>query len=338
MLTAQVTATIGGMFVGIREIKKAKGRFGLIVGTVALITLLVVVLTGLTSGLGKQNTSALEALNPAAVVFEDPHDPSFTTSRVQSMPGTDALGTGQMLVAGPSGTEQSVAVLSLPRGTTLPGGEVLGDGAVASASLNYSLHDVLSLAGTTIPVDAISEDLMFAHTPVLWVPTETWQEVFHTDADGTVLLSDDPAIEGGLSLKDSFDGLPAYASEQGSLKMIQGFLYAIAALVIVAFLTVWTIQRTRDLAILKAIGASNKYLLKDAVGQSAILLLIGVTIGALIGLGIGFAMEGVAPFTLSFGVIALPPLLVWVLGMAGAVVATRSISKVNPQSALGGVA
>lgn len=338
MLTAQVTATIGGMFVGIREIKKAKGRFGLIVGTVALITLLVVVLTGLTSGLGKQNTSALEALDPAAVVFEDPHDPSFTTSRVQSMPGTDALGTGQMLVAGPSGTEQSVAVLSLPRGTTLPGGEVLGDGAVASASLNYSLHDVLSLAGTTTPVDAISEDLMFAHTPVLWVPTETWQEVFHTDADGTVLLSDDPAIEGGLSLKDSFDGLPAYASEQGSLKMIQGFLYAIAALVIVAFLTVWTVQRTRDLAILKAIGASNKYLLKDAVGQSAILLLIGVTIGALVGLGIGFAMEGVAPFTLSFGVIALPPLLVWVLGMAGAVVATRSISKVNPQSALGGVA
>lgn len=79
MLTAQVTATIGSMFVGIREIKKAKGRFGLIVGTVALITLLVVVLTGLTSGLGKQNTSALEALDPAAVVFEDPQDPSFTT-------------------------------------------------------------------------------------------------------------------------------------------------------------------------------------------------------------------------------------------------------------------
>ena len=338
MLTAQVTATIGSMFVGIREIKKAKGRFGLIVGTVALITLLVVVLTGLTSGLGKQNTSALEALDPAAVVFEDPQDPSFTTSRVHSLPGTDALGTGQMLVAGPDGTEQSVSLLSLPRGTTLPGGEVLGDGAVASPSLNFSLHSALSLAGTTIPVDAIGEDLMFAHTPVLWVPTETWQEVFHTDADGTVLLSDDPAIEGGVSLEESFQGLPAYASEQGSLKMIQGVLYAIAALVIVAFLTVWTIQRTRDLAILKAIGASNKYLLKDAVGQSAILLFIGVTLGALIGLGIGFAMEGVAPFTLSFGVIALPPLLVWILGMAGAVLATRSISKVNPQSALGGVA
>ena len=35
------------MFVGLREMKSAKGRFGLIVGTVTLITLLVVVLTGL---------------------------------------------------------------------------------------------------------------------------------------------------------------------------------------------------------------------------------------------------------------------------------------------------
>ena len=50
------------MFVGMREITSAKGRFGLIAGTVALITLLVVVLTGLTAGLGKQNTAALEAL------------------------------------------------------------------------------------------------------------------------------------------------------------------------------------------------------------------------------------------------------------------------------------
>ena len=120
--------------------------------------------------------------------------------------------------------------------------------------------------------------------------------------------------------------------------MIQGFLYAIAALVIIAFLSVWTMQRTRDLAILKAIGASNKYLLKDALGQSAILLAIGVTVGGLAALGIGMTMAGVAPFTLSASVIAAPPAAVWALGMAGALMATRSITKVNPQSALGGVA
>ena len=97
-------------------------------------------------------------------------------------------------------------------------------------------------------------------------------------------------------------------------------------------------QRTRDLAILKAIGASNTYLLKDALGQSAVLLLVGVLIGGLAAFGIGLAMAGTAPFTLSASVIGVPPVAVWLLGMAGALVATRSITKVNPQSALGGVA
>ena len=50
------------MFLAIREITTARGRFALIGGTVALITLLLVMLSGLTEGLSKQNTSALESL------------------------------------------------------------------------------------------------------------------------------------------------------------------------------------------------------------------------------------------------------------------------------------
>ena len=63
-------------------------------------------------------------------------------------------------------------------------------------------------------------------------------------------------------VSEAFQALPAYSSEAGSLTMMQGFLYAISALVIVSFVTVWTIQRTRDLAILRALGASTGYLLK----------------------------------------------------------------------------
>lgn len=328
---------MSAMFVGIREIVSVKGRFGLIAGTVALITLLVVVLTGLTAGLGKQNTSALEALDPKAVVFEDPSEPSFTTSRVTARDGLTPLGTGQTLMTTPDGTEESVSLMALPEGTRLPGGEVLGDEAVASPALGLSRGDALRIGTAETTVGAIGEDLAYSHTPVLWVPTAVWQEAMHTDADGTVLLADH-AVDGGVSLKDSFAALPAYASEQGSLKLIQGFLYAIAALVVVAFLSVWTMQRTRDLAILKAIGASNAYLLKDALGQSAVLLLAGVLVGGLAALGVGAAMEGTAPFSLTTATTVVPTLAVWALGMVGALIATRSIVNVNPQQALGGAA
>lgn len=325
------------MFVGIREITSAKGRFGLIAGTVALITLLVVVLTGLTAGLGKQNTSALEALDPQSVVFQDPEDISFTTSRVEARDGLTPLGASQMLMTKADGNDAAVAILSLPEGTQLPGGQTLGTEAVAAPGLEVAEGDTVTVAGSGITVGAIGEDLAFSHSPVLWVPTTFWQEVMRTDADGTVLLADRD-VEGGVSLKESFNGLPAYSSEQGSLKLIQGFLYAIAALVIIAFLTVWTMQRTRDLAILKAIGASNRYLLKDALGQSAVLLAVGALIGGVAAFGLGLAMQGGAPFSLNAFTAVVPPVAIWALGMVGALIATRSITKVNPQAALGGVA
>ena len=328
------------MFVGMREITSAKGRFGLIAGTVALITLLVVVLTGLTAGLGKQNTSALEALDPESVVFQDPEDISFTTSRVTARDGLTPLGTSQMLMTKADGNDAAVAILSLPESTELPGGAILGTEAVAAPGLNVNEGDTVTVAGNDITVGAIGKDLAFSHSPVLWVPTEFWQQIMRTDADGTVLLSDQSAqeVDGGVSLKASFNGLPAYSSEQGSLKLIQGFLYAIAALVIIAFLTVWTMQRTRDLAILKAIGASNGYLLKDALGQSAVLLAVGVLIGGVAAYGLGMWMQGAAPFALSPVTAIVPPAAIWALGMVGALIATRSIVKVNPQQALGGAA
>ncbi|MCO6394591.1 ABC transporter permease [Corynebacterium sp. MC-17D] len=323
------------MFVGLREIVKARGRFGLIVGTVGLITLLVVMLTGLTNGLGKQNTEALEALDAKSVVFQDMDEPSYMTSRVTAEEGTVPLGTGQTLLLRENGKEESISILGLPKGTELPGGEVLGDGAVASRELHVAPGDELSVGGTPITVDAVTDDLYFSHTAVLWVNTEDWKAAMHTDADGTVLLASD---DRGMSMKESFNGLAAYKSEQASFNMILGFLYAIAALVIVAFLTVWTMQRTRDLAILKAIGASNSYLRKDALGQAAVLLGIGAAVGALIALGIGLAASKVAPFSLTVLTVAGPPLAIWTIGMVGAFIATRQITKVEPQLALGGIA
>lgn len=329
------------MFVALRDLLNAKGRFGLIAGVVALVTFLVVMLTGLTAGLGKQNTSALEALDPVSVTFEDPENPSYTTSRIAAADeGTTPLGTGQTLMTRADGSEDSVAVLGLPAGTTLPGGQVLEDHAIASGALKLADGESITVGGAPVTVDAQADNLYFAHSPVLWVSTETWQAAMHTQAVGTVELSSDKetAPAGSVSLKDSFEALPAYSSEQGSLKMIQGFLYLISALVTVAFLSVWTAQRTRDLSILKAIGASNRYLLKDSIGQAALILALGAFVGTAAAAAVGALAANVAPFVLSPASVILPALAIWILGMGGAALATRSISRVDPQLALGGAA
>ena len=74
------------MFLAIRDIRFAKGRFALMGGVVALITLLLVMLSGLTAGLGNQSTSAIAALPADQLVFGAPAgsspEASFTESEV----------------------------------------------------------------------------------------------------------------------------------------------------------------------------------------------------------------------------------------------------------------
>lgn len=357
------------MFLGLRDLVHAKGRFTLIGMVVGLITLLLVMLTGLTSGLGQQNTSALEELDPDRYVFAATNpaaeevEVSFTDSQVtaelveqwQGMSGIDTvvpLGATQTRLEATGAS--SVAVLGLPTGTELPSGDQLGEGIVLSESVteeqDIAVGDTVILGGRDVAVTGITTDEFYSHSPVVWADTETWTDVAHVGDGiiGTVLMVDGSlnsdafaAAAAGtgteaVTTSGAFAGLPAYSSEQGSLVAMQGFLYAISALVTVSFLTVWTIQRTRDLSILRALGASGRYLLRDALGQSAVILAIGAVTGALLGWGLGTLAGQAVPFELSVLNVAGPAVGIWLLGILGAFFATRKVSQVDPMIALGG--
>lgn len=59
------------MFLALKEMRKEKGRFILIIGIVALISYLVFFLTGLAYGLAKDNTLAVEDWNAKQIVLQD---------------------------------------------------------------------------------------------------------------------------------------------------------------------------------------------------------------------------------------------------------------------------
>ena len=121
-----------------------------------------------------------------------------------------------------------------------------------------------------------------------------------------------------------------------TLSMIQVFLYVICALVVGAFFTVWTIQRTHEIAVLRAIGASTRYLLRDGLTQAA-LLLVGFTLaGVAVGIGLGALMPDTMPFALEFAPIAVAMGLTIGLGLLGAAAAVVRIARIDPLDALGG--
>ena len=325
------------MFLAIREITTARGRFALIGGTVALITLLLVMLSGLTEGLSKQNTSALESLEKEyPYISFSTEDPSFSESVMHAddiaSDGTP-FGAAQTKLEGHGG----VAVLSLPAGTQVPGTDktIPEQGVLLPDSIDAA--ETVTLGGTDFSVEGTVPETMYSHSAVVWASTESWQQISHAPKGvvSTAALYKHE-VPGSVKVSKSFTGLAGYQSERGSLLTMQGFLYGISALVTVAFLTVWTIQRTRDLSILRALGATVRYLLRDALAQAAIILAAGTILGAVVGWALGALASGTVPFDVSLRSIAVPAVGIWVLGMAGALVATRRVAKANPLDALGG--
>ena len=365
------------MFLGIRDIVYAKGRFALIGGVVGLITLLLVMLTGLTGGLGLQNTSALRSMDADRFAFgsssEDAPEVSFANSSVTQQEVSewaDVEGVSSAIPVGFTQTEFSaehsvgVAVIGVPEdsemvrhaaGEAIRGTSALQEGGVVisqsvAEQSGAEVGEKVSIAGDALTVEGIVPDEYYSHTPAVWVPTTEWTQLAHApqNAVGTVIalqgsLSEDAWAKGEevthtkvVTTQGSFSGLAAYASEQGSLLTMQGFLYGISALVTVSFLTVWTIQRTRDIAVLRALGAGGRYLIRDAVGQAAIVLGAGVVAGALVGLGLGLLAQQFVPFLLSWTTILGPAGGIWALGLLGSLLAVRRVAKVDPLIALGG--
>ncbi|GAA1973254.1 FtsX-like permease family protein [Catenulispora subtropica] len=345
------------MFVALRDIRFAKGRFTLMGGVVALLTGLVMFLYGLTGGLASDSSSALSGLPARAVVFGG-SSVSFTDSAVDAgqraawQAAADARPLGvSMTRLGAGGAASAVSVVGVdpglmpaPRSGRVPGPGEIAVGAKLAAKHHLHPGDRITLGPAQLTVSGITPDRSWGHAPTVWTDEPTWERL-GGGAQPSALALVGPADTGALDaawhtktvgLGAAKAGIDGYSAEQGSLTLIQGFLFAISALVAGAFFTVWTVQRKADIAVLKAIGASSAYLVRDALGQALVLLLAGGALGALAGTLGGAALRAAGtPFTLDVATVAVPLAAMVGLGLAGAALAVRRIVVVDPLTALG---
>lgn len=210
-------------------------------------------------------------------------------------------------------------------------------------------------------VDVLEDQHTFGHVDVGYLPLRSWQEaragvrpgdlvpdrVYEEFTAVAVLLEEGAAVDTAavdeaagttsLTRQGSYGASPGYTAETSTLQLIQWFLYAISALVVGAFFTVLTIQRRQEIAVLRALGASTRYLLRDSLIQSIVLLAASAGVGIGIGLAAGAAVSSTSmPFALEATPIAVATALLLVLGLMGAALAVVRITRVDPLTALGG--
>ncbi|MEU9148017.1 ABC transporter permease [Streptomyces sp. NPDC048349] len=358
------------MFVAWRDLRFAKGRFALMGSVVLLITLLVGLLSGLTSGLARENVSAVTGLPATHLAFAAPSGDqkvSFANSQVpreawrawRARPGVSAAEPLGIRTANAVSGERTAAVSAFgvepagglaPRGAGVTRGRVVLTEKAAKELGGLTAGAELKIGPLELAVAAVFGTAAYSHTPVVWMDLEDWQRIGNPgtspDTLATVVAvagegidlsaADRAAGTRALTVDEALGAIGSYQAENGSLQLMRGFLFAISALVTGAFFTVWTIQRSGDIAVLKALGASTPYLLKDALGQALVMLAVGTGLGTALAVGFGTLISGGnVPFVLDAATVLVPAAVMIALGVLGAALSVRRITSVDPLTALG---
>ncbi len=368
------------VFLALRDLRFARGRFLLMGSVVALIAVLSVLLSGMSSGLVRDGISGLRALPATHLAFESGVTGDLFSRSVVQRPAWEgwakvsgvnaATPYGNLLAHATSqrGDEVDLALFGVEPGSFLA--PQPKEGSALSAGSNGVLISQKLLGagirvGDTLTVDRVGTRLQvvgtvgeasFGHVGVVFAPLTVWQEV-HYGLPGTVpATAYDQATAVALQLAPgtdtaaadqqlgthtvavvtSYAASPGYTAETATMTLIRLFLYLISALVVGAFFTVWTVQRRHEIALVKALGGSSRYLLRDAAAQVLAVLVGATVVGALVGVGLGALIGSGVPFSLEAGSVLASCLLLVVLGLVGALGAVRRVTAVDPLIALGG--
>jgi len=377
------------MFIALRDLAFAKGRFLLMATVVALVAFLMTLLSGLATGLIRNNISALMALDVSHIAFEYNEKPNYRNSMIdremwqgwREHPGvidTRPLGHAMFNARTKDNLPLNDVVLwGIEPGSFLEPavsrGEQLGrlqNGVVIASKLVEKGIDIgdtfiLDRVLTELEVIGVTDEHYIGHVPVVYTLLPKWQEATYGPPGGAppgerlpsilfdyasvIALQIQPATRpedlqttdedlGTITIDKTtaYEASTGYVEEVRTVQMIQVFLFVISAVVMGAFFSVWTIQRTKEIGLVKALGASNGYLLRDSLGQ-VLLLMIGATvIGTLSSIQIGRLLEaGGFPYLLVPETVIASAVMLVIAGLFGSALSLRLIMKIDPIIALG---
>ena len=358
------------MFLAWRDLRVGRARFVLVGVVIGLVGLLTTLLSGLASGLVDDGISGLRGLPMTHLALQPGSESSFSRSTLRSEnlePWTTAegveaapLGMSFFNAETADGETLDLAVFGTPPDSFLaPNPEARGSLAGRSGIVlsevfqdaGVAVGDELTIVGPDVklPVLGFTYTGSYGHVDIAFTSLDVWQDLVYGDnADGrfsaiaikggdagTFAAADQAAGTATETKEQAYAGSPGYAAETATMSLIRGFLLAISALIVGAFFTVWTVQRTRQIGLMKAFGASNGYVLRDSLGQLAIVLVAATAVGAAVAVLLGQLVGDEVPFSLQAGPVVTSAVVLIALGLLGSTVAIRKVTTVDPIIALG---
>lgn len=361
------------MNIAVTEIRRAKARFGLLTGAVALLVFLVLLLTTLSNALVTALTGALEGLDADGIVYSASARDNLQASRLDpALPGA---------IAGIDGVEQAGGIATFTATTELDGAMAdiqvfgftadapgmptaltdgrlpTGAGETAVDGGGLSVGDRIVIGTSELTVVGTLRAAQFNALPTAYVEMRAYPDlisavypglpyvpinaVAFTTADGADAAAVTAAIAANVpdtkayTLAAAVAAIPGIGSIQQSFGILQGLTFVIAVVVIGFFFLILTVQKLRALTVLRAIGASTGRLAGELLLQVVIVVVSASAIAALLTIGAVAAFSTGIPVSVSPTLFVTAIAGVVVFALVAALFSVRRIARVDPTTATG---
>lgn len=220
----------------------------------------------------------------------------------------------------------------------------------------FELGDTITLSGvgTEFEIGGFVDNQKLNHMPAVYVILETLRE-FKYLVPGSDMGIEEPInavfLKGknldseqiaanidGIEVADkneTLNGVPGYKAENGTISLMLWLLIFISAFIVAVFFYVLTTQKVQQFGVMKAIGASNGFVIQSVVSQVFLLS----TVSILIGIGLTYlttlALPEGMPFNLLPEMVLTYSLVLLATSLIGSLFSVRSITKIDPITALG---
>ncbi|HEX6131850.1 MAG TPA: FtsX-like permease family protein [Actinomycetota bacterium] len=366
------------MRLALAEIGRAKLRFALLTGAVALLVFLILFQQSLAGTLLGTFTGGLEHQSATVLVYGADARRSVEGSRVTPDQVAAVADVPDVAEAGPIGVSTFTAdvdgelvdatVFGYALGgpgepTTLVDGRYpRADGEAVASSADAADGFAIGATVTIVPGDVpitvvgLADDLNFNVQPTVFVSYPTYEELVlagNPDARGvlpsivgaeTVAGAEPEAVAAdvGAAVADvdavdratAVTSLPGVSSIQQSFAIILGLAFVVVVLLTGFFFLIITVQKLTALTLLRAVGASSGYLLRNLVAQVVIVIAAGVAIAVgLLLVAARAATTDVFEVRADPGVIAITAAAILALGLVASVASMRRVARIDPATA-----
>lgn len=232
-------------------------------------------------------------------------------------------------------------------------------GVIANNTLKkngFKIGDTLTIDGSLekLKIVGFVKNETYNHLPAIFTTLNKWRSIQFaapgsdkkmTNPVNAIMLQGDNIDSNKLknlfkntetvTKATAIQGMPGYKEENGTITMMLTFLFAISAFVLAVFFYVLTLQKSNQFGILKAIGASNRFLAKAIVSQVFLLSLVSIVVGILLTYGTALILPDAMPFSLDTRLVVLYAILLLIISILSSLISVRKITKIDPLQAIG---